>query len=94
MLGFKMLTQRVICVLKFGKDVSKMKVKVKKRKRARSATNVFVTESEYVSPPGNADYIEAKRLLRDFYINVVVPKFNTVSELEKFTRRLIQEKIS
>lgn len=71
-----------------------MKVKVKKGERARKAVNVYITEMEYHSAPKKSDYIEAKRLLRDFYINVVVPKFNSMAELERFTRRLIQEKIS
>ena len=46
-------------------------------------------EANRANPPTAADYKETKNILEDFFINVNIPKFATLAQLEQFRRGLI-----
>ena len=52
--------------------------------------NQSLKEPKWKSKPTDADYVDAKRLLRDFgIIEVDMPKFDNMAQLQRFTKNTI-----
>ena len=54
----------------------------------------MLSEKERQKKPMKSDYKAAKRLLRDFYIETVIPECTSIAELQRFTREAIHNRLT
>ena len=55
---------------------------------------MVLKESEWKNKPTKMDYKEAKRLLRDFYVETTIPECTSIAELQRFTREAIHNRLT
>ena len=55
---------------------------------------MVLKESEWKNKPTKMDYKAAKRLLRDFYIEIAIPECTSIAELQRFTREAIHNRLT
>ena len=51
-------------------------------------------EVEWKKKPSRMDYKNAKKLFEDFKIDKEIPEFNTVLELQRFTKSEVTKKLN
>lgn len=55
---------------------------------------ITIKEFERQRKPIKSDYKAAKRLLRDFYIEIAIPECTSIAELQRFTREAIHNRLT
>lgn len=65
-----------------------------KRKHSDIVT-MTIAEKNWNAPPSKQDYLNAKRLLKDFNIFTdTLPMFKNIGDLQKYTKQMINSQLA